>query len=58
MLFRQGRAMAHAVSRRPLTAEVWLRAQISPRGICGAQSDIVIGFPQSYSVSPVNIIPP
>jgi hypothetical protein len=30
-----GRAMAHAVSRRPPTAEAWVRSRFSPCGICG-----------------------
>jgi hypothetical protein len=30
-----GAAMAQAVSRQPLTAEAWVRLQVSPCGICG-----------------------
>jgi hypothetical protein len=30
--------MAQAVSRRPLIAEAWARAWVSPYGICGGQS--------------------
>jgi hypothetical protein len=36
--------MAQAVSRRPLTVEVWVRAQASPRGICGGQSGTAAGL--------------
>jgi hypothetical protein len=35
---QQGRAMAQAVSRRPLTAEARVRARVNPCGICGGQS--------------------
>jgi hypothetical protein len=41
----QGRAMAQAVSRRPLTAE----ARVSPRGICGGQNGTGTGFSLSVS---------
>jgi hypothetical protein len=50
--------MAQAVSRRSLTARTRVRAGVSPCGIRGAQSDTRIGFPPSFSVSPVSIIPP
>jgi hypothetical protein len=33
-----GRATAQAVSRRPPTAEAWVRSWVSPSGICGGQS--------------------
>lgn len=36
--------MAQAVSRRPLTEEARVRAQISPREICAGQSSIGTGF--------------
>ena len=36
--------MAHAVSRRPLTAEDRLRPQSNPYGIFGGQSGIETGF--------------
>ena len=45
-----GRAMAQAVSRRPLTAETRIRSQASPCGICGAQSGTATGFSTSTSV--------
>jgi hypothetical protein len=44
-----GRAMAQAVSRRPLTAEARVRSRASPRGICGRQSGTGTGFPLSIS---------
>jgi hypothetical protein len=49
-----GRAMAQAVSRRPLTAEV--RSRVSPCGICGGQSGIGTGFPPRvlYSITRKN----
>jgi hypothetical protein len=53
-----GRAMAEAVSRRPLSAEARVRALVSPYGICGGQSGTGTGFSSSSSVSPVNIITP
>jgi hypothetical protein len=56
--FLQGRAMAQAVSRRPLTAEAWFRARVSPCGICGGQSVTGTGFCPSSSIFPVNIVPP
>jgi hypothetical protein len=52
-----GRAMAQAVSRRPLTAEAWVRSQVSPCEICGGQSDTGTGFSPSCRFSPVNFIP-
>jgi hypothetical protein len=53
-----GRAMAQAVSRRPLTAESRVRIRVNPCGICGVQSGTTTGFSPSSSVLPVNIIPP
>jgi hypothetical protein len=44
-------AMAQAVSRQPLIAEAWVRAHVSPCGICGGQSGTGTGF------SPVSIVP-
>jgi hypothetical protein len=43
----EGRAMAQAVSRRPLTAEARVRSRVSPCGICGDQSGTGTGFPLS-----------
>jgi len=51
-------AMAHAVSHRPLTAEVHVRSQDSAYEICGGQSGTLTGFSPSTSVSPLGIIPP
>ena len=51
--------MAHAVSRRPPTAETRLRSRISPCGIYGGQIGTGRGFsPQVLRFSPVNFIPP
>jgi hypothetical protein len=36
--------MAQAVSRRPLTAEAWVRSRVGPCGICGGQSGIETGL--------------
>jgi hypothetical protein len=52
------RAMAQAVSRRPLTAEARVHARVNPCGICRGQSGTGIGFSPSSSASPANIIPP
>jgi hypothetical protein len=49
--------MAHAVSRRPTTAEIWVHARVSPHRICDGNIGTV-GFSRSSSVSPVNVIPP
>ena len=46
------RAMAEAVSRRPLTAETRFRSVISLCGICGGQSDTETGFSPSTSDFP------
>jgi hypothetical protein len=46
------RAMAQAISHRPLTAGARVRSQVSPRGIFGGQSDTGTGFSPSTSVFP------
>jgi hypothetical protein len=53
-----GRAMAQAVSHRPLTAATRVRARAFRCGICGVQSGTGTGFSPIYSVSPVSIVPP
>jgi hypothetical protein len=47
-----GRAMAQAVSRRPLTTEARFRSRVSPCGICGGQRGTGTGFSQSTLVFP------
>jgi hypothetical protein len=47
-----GRAMAQAVSRRPLTAEARVRSRVSPCEIYGGQSGTGSGFSPSTSVFP------
>jgi hypothetical protein len=49
--------MAQAVSRRLVTADVRVRAQISQRAIFGGQSGTGTRFPMSCSAFPVYIIP-
>jgi hypothetical protein len=44
--------MAQVVSRRPLTAEAWVRAQVNSCGICGGQSGTGTGFSPSSSFFP------
>jgi hypothetical protein len=46
----KGRAMTQVVSRRPFTAEAWVRTQVTPCGICGGQSCTGTGFSPSSSV--------
>jgi hypothetical protein len=53
-----GRAMAQAVSRRPLTAESPVRAPVNPRGICVDKVALGHVFLRVVRFSPVNIIPP
>jgi hypothetical protein len=47
-----GHAMAEAVSRRSLTAEVRVRSRVSPSGICGGKVALGQVFPPSTSVLP------
>jgi hypothetical protein len=47
-----GRVMAHAVSRRSLTAESRVRARVNPFGVCGGQSGTGTGFLRVFSVFP------
>jgi hypothetical protein len=44
------RAMAQAVSPRPVTAEAGVRSRVSPCEICGGQSGTGKGFSPSTSV--------
>jgi hypothetical protein len=46
-----GRAMAQAVSRRPLTGEARVRAQVSPCGISGLLSDTRTGLSEFFGFS-------
>ena len=47
-----GRAMAQAVSHRPLTAEARVRSRVGPGWICGGQSGTRTGFSPTTSVFP------
>jgi hypothetical protein len=44
--------VAQAVSPGTLTAEVWVRSQVSPRKVCGEQCNIGTGFSPITSVLP------
>jgi hypothetical protein len=46
------RAMAQAVSRRPLTAEAWVQSRVIPCGIYSGQSGNGTGFSTSASAFP------
>jgi hypothetical protein len=48
-------AMAQVVSRRPLTAEAWVRARVNPCGICGGQSGTGTGFFSEFFGFPLSI---
>ena len=56
--YKPGRAMAQALSRRPLTAEARVHSHDSPWEICGRQSGTGTGFSPSTSVFIFNFIPP
>jgi hypothetical protein len=47
-----GRVISQAISRRPVTTEAWVRAQVSTRGICGEQIGTGTGFSPSCLVFP------
>jgi hypothetical protein len=55
---REGRAKAQAVGRKFLTAEAWVRAQVSPCRICGGESGTGTSFLRVLWFFPVSIIPP
>jgi hypothetical protein len=48
-----GRAVAQAVSRRPLTAEARVRSRVVPCGICGGRSVTGTGFSPSSTGPPL-----
>jgi hypothetical protein len=50
--------MAHAVSRRPLTAEVRVPARADPREICGGERGTETGFSPVLRISHVSFILP
>jgi hypothetical protein len=50
-----GRAMAQAVSRRPLTAAAWVRAHVSPVGFVVDKVALRQVFLRVLRFSPVNI---
>jgi hypothetical protein len=57
MYSRVPRAMAQAVSHRPLTAEARVRSRFSLCGIYGGQSGTGTGFSPSSSVFPCQYHP-
>jgi hypothetical protein len=50
-------AMEQVVRRQLLSAEAWVRSQVSPRGICNGWSGIWTGYSPSPSASLISIIP-
>jgi hypothetical protein len=50
--------MVQAISRRPLTAAAWIRAQVNPVGFVVDKVALGQVFPLVLRFSPVNIIPP
>jgi hypothetical protein len=57
-MYNYGHIMVQAVSHPPLIAEALVHTQVSPSGICGAQSGNGTGFYPNCSLFTVNIIPP
>jgi hypothetical protein len=55
---QRGRAMAQAVSRRPLTAAAWIRARVNPVGFVVEKVALGQVFLRILRFSPVNIIAP
>jgi hypothetical protein len=55
---QHGRAMAQAVSRRPLTAKARIRSRVGPCGISGQSGTRTGSSPRVLRFSPVNFIPP
>jgi hypothetical protein len=53
-----GRAMAQAVSRRPVTVEARVRGRVSPCGISGGRNNIETVFIRVLLFAPVSVIPP
>jgi hypothetical protein len=51
-----GRAMAQAVSRRPLTAEVRVRSLVTQCVIYAKQSSTGTGFPPEYFGFPLSVL--
>jgi hypothetical protein len=49
--------MAQAVSRRPLTAAAWVRAQVNPEGFVVDKVALGQIFLRVFRFSPVNITP-
>jgi hypothetical protein len=54
-MYRRGRAMAQAVSRRSLTVEARVQCRVGPCGICGGQSGTATGFFPEYFGFPLSI---
>jgi hypothetical protein len=54
----KGRAVAQAVSRRPLTAVAWVRAQVNPVGFVVEKVALGQVFLPVLLFFPVSIIPP
>jgi hypothetical protein len=52
VIMKVGRAMAQAVSRLPLNADIQVRARVSPCEICGGQTGAGTDYSRSYSGFP------